>query len=123
MVKEVILDTNALVYAAKQKLDVYDLLKMQDYTPIVPSCVFVELKSLCIDAKKGADRAAAKLAAQIIENKIKVVDVGKGHADNLILKYAKKRKAKVLTNDREFKRKLKSEGVDAISISKSKQIR
>jgi len=136
--QEVVIDTNALVYAAKQKLDLYELLRLQDYKPTVLSCVLVELRSLCKSAKRGADRAAAKLAAEIVEAKVNVVEVGKGHADDLILKYAKGRNAErhnttgrsasgrkvvVLTNDREFKRRLKEAGVDAVSVSKSKQLR
>ncbi len=121
--QEVVIDTNALVYAAKQKLDVYELLRLQDYKPTVLSCVLVELRALCKSAKRGADRAAAKLAAEIVEAKLKVVDVGKGHADDLILNYAKGRKVIVLTNDREFKQRLKEAGVDAVSVSKSKQLR
>ena len=120
---EVVIDTNALIYAAKQKIDIYELLAMQGYTPTVPACVFVELRQLCKNAKKGTDRAAAELASQIVEKKLKVVDIGKGHADDLILKYATAHKARVLTNDREFKKKLKASGVVAVSISKSKQIR
>ena len=112
-----------MVYAAKQKLDVYELLRLQDYKPTVLSCVLIELRSLCKSAKRGADRAAAKLAAEIVEAKLNVVDVGKGHADDLILKYAKGRKVIVLTNDREFKQRLKEAGVDAVSVSKSKQLR
>ena len=121
--QEVVIDTNVLIYAAKQKLDVYELLKLQGYKPVVLSCVFEELRSLCMTSKKGADKAAAKLASQILAKKVKAVDVGKGNADNLILEYARARKARVLTNDREFKRRLKSIGVDAVSVSKSKQIR
>ena len=121
--QEVVIDTNALVYAAKQKLDLYELLRLQDYKPTVLSCVLVELRMLCKSAKRGADRAAAKLAAEIVAAKVNVVDTGKGHADDLILEYAKGRKVKVLTNDREFKHRLKEAGVDAISVSKSKQIR
>ena len=126
--QEVVIDTNALVYAAKQKLDIYELLRLQDYKPTVLSCVLIELRTLCKSAKRGADRAAAKLAAEIVEAKLKVVDVGKGHADDLILKYAKGRntqgrKVIVLTNDREFKQRLKAAGVDAVSVSKRKQLR
>lgn len=120
---DIVIDTNALIYAVKLKVDVYELLKMHNYKPIIPACVFFELKSLAGSAKKGADRAAAKLASQIVEKKVKVVDIGVGKADDLILKYAKNHKMKVLTNDREFKRRLKSIGVAAISISKSKQMR
>ena len=119
---DVIIDTNALVYAAKLKVDVYELLKMHNYKPVIPSCVFLELKSLAGSAKKGADRAAAKLASQIVEKKVRVVDIGTGKADDLILKYAKKHKMKVLTNDRAFKTRLKAEGIDAVSIGKSKQM-
>jgi len=120
---QVIIDTNILIYAAKQKLDIYDLLRIKDMDPVVPSCVLRELKSLATAAKKGADKAAAKLASEIIEKQIKVVEIGTGHVDDLILKYAKEHKLAVLTNDKAFKTRLKSIGVDAVSISKSKQIR
>jgi rRNA-processing protein FCF1 len=120
---QAIVDTNVLIYAAKQKLDVYELLRIKDLDPVIPSCVLKELKSLCTAAKKGADKAAARLAAEIIEKNIKTIDIGTGHCDDLIAKYTKKRKIVVVTNDKAFKTKLKAIGVAAISISKSKQIR
>jgi len=118
-----IIDTNVLIYAAKQKLDVYELLRIKDLDPVIPSCVLKELKSLCSVAKKGADKAAARLAAEIVEKNIKTIDIGIGHCDDLVLKYAQKHKIVVVTNDKAFKSKLKAIGIAAVSISKSKQIR
>lgn len=118
---EVVIDTNALIYAASQKLDVYELLKFEGHTPVILSCVTDELKSLSESAKKAADRKLAKLALQLI--RVKPIGIGPGNTDEIIAGYAKKNNAKVLTNDKELKCKLRSLRVGILSISKVKRIK
>lgn len=120
---EVVIDTNAALYATKQKTDVYELLSNQDYTPILLNCVAWELKKLSTDAESGADKAAAKLALQIAEQRAKLVEVGKGDVDNAILTYARENKARILTNDHALKRRARSIGIVTLSVSKNKLMR
>ena len=118
---QIIIDTNALIYAAKEKLDVITELKKMGFTKIViPKEVLSELEHIQTDKKKkGADNAAAKLALQIIKfSKIDTIYLGKGHPDDKILEFAMAKNFAVLTNDRILKKRLKDESVPIFTISK-----
>ena len=75
---------------------------------LIPNLVHAELEKLSKTAKKGADKAAAKLAMQIIDHKKwKIVNLEKGHTDTRIKEYAKEHGFAVLTFDKELKRSLR----------------
>lgn len=118
---EVIIDTNALVYAAEKKIDIFSNLKFEGHVPIILECVIEELKSLSASSKRASDRDAAKLALQLI--KVKPISVEEGKPDEIIANYAKAHKTSVLTNDRALKTKLKSLHIGVFSITESKQVR
>ena len=68
---EVILDTNFLIYCAKEKLDYVDELRdliNENYELVVPEQVIEELERLKIKAKKGKDKNASDLALKILKN-------------------------------------------------------
>lgn len=122
---KIILDTNILLYAAKQKIDLVSLLKEkfgQTITHIVPDLVKVELSQLVTSAKKGADKRAAKLALQIIKfSKLKKMKISKP-VDKGVIELAKKEKALVATNDAELRKTLKKEGIGIIYLRQGKII-
>jgi len=66
---QIVIDTNSLIYAAKEKLDLISELKNMGFTKIViPKEVLSELEHIQTDKKqKGTDKIAAKLALQIIK--------------------------------------------------------
>ena len=110
----VILDTNFLIYCAKNKLDyveeVNNLLS-EGFELVVPMQVVNELNKLKGDKWKkvsGKDKAAADLALQLLEkNKIKLVKpVGKSVDDAIINLARKNRKNIVCTLDREMRHTL-----------------
>ena len=73
-----IVDTNVLVYAVRNKVDLQELLGKK---PLIPKQVLQELENLKIKE--------AKLALQIIKfKKFKIIDLGCGHTDNLLINYA-----------------------------------
>ena len=118
---QIVIDTNSLIYAAKEKVDVISELKKKGFTKIViPKEVIYELEHIQNDKKqKGVDRTAAKLAIQILKfSKVDTIYLGKGHPDDKILEFAKQRSFSVLTNDNILKRRLKSESVPTFTISK-----
>lgn len=118
---QIVIDTNALIYAAKEKLDVLSELKKMGFTKIViPNEVLKELESIQNDKKqKGADKNAAKLALQIIKfSKVDTLHLGRGHPDDKILEFAKAKDFAVLTNDSILKKRLKDESVPIFTISK-----
>lgn len=97
-----IIDTNALIYAAKKKQDLATVIEGQI---LIPNLVISELEKLSKSAKKGADKAAAQLAIQLIKhNKWKIIKLAPGHADKKILEYAKQHTCKIYTFDKKLKR-------------------
>lgn len=125
MVEKVLVDTNAWIYAVKNKVDIQVLIKKKFgiagiYTPNV---VLAELEELSKKAKKGADRAIAKLAVQIIKQKRIPQPKLSGFADTAIADWAVENKGSVLTNDVELKIKLKKLGVKVYCIRQKRLIK
>jgi len=109
---KVILDTNFLIYCAKNKLDYVeelgDLLN-EDCELIVPEQVVRELKLLSEDLKKkisGKDRVSADLALQLLDvNNVKKVKVSGKSVDEGIINLSKQdSKNIVCTLDREMRK-------------------
>jgi rRNA-processing protein FCF1 len=135
-----IIDTNALIYAIKLKIDLFNKLAERNYEPIILTCVIDELDSLASRSLEhqrqgrvrkgglapctGAEKQAAKLALQIISHfKITPISTKKGLADNIILDYAKDHDAIILTNDKLLKQRAKSLAIKTLSIGKNRQLR
>ena len=108
---KVILDTNFLIYCAKEKFDYVERINSllnEDYELVVPYQVVEELKRLKVKAKKGKDKDAADLALKLLENnKIKKIEIiGKGVDDAIIKLASGDKKNIVCTLDREMRWKL-----------------
>ncbi|GAG28863.1 unnamed protein product, partial [marine sediment metagenome] len=111
---KVILDTNFLIYCAKEKFDyvgeIMDLLN-DNYDLVVPEQVVNELKSLKNDKFKkvsGKDKRSSDLALQLLKvNKVKIVKpVGKS-VDDAIIKLSKENSKNIVaTLDREMRHTL-----------------
>jgi len=108
---KVILDTNFLIYCAKEKLDyveeINNLLN-EDFELVVPMQVVEELERLRIKAKKGKDKAACDLALQLLEaNKVKRVEVKGRNVDDGIVNLSESDKKNIVaTLDREMRHTL-----------------
>lgn len=105
----IILDTNFLVYCAKQKIDYIKEIPVSGEI-IVLSSVLQELEKIKKKARKAKDKEAASLSLQILnknlkEKKIKVIKTNE-KGDEAIIKIAKKKDI-VATMDKELKKKLK----------------
>jgi rRNA-processing protein FCF1 len=103
---KILLDTNFLLYCAKQKID-YSEVSGEFF---VISTVIDELEKLKKVAKKEEDRKSAELALKMLEKEIKEGRVTavktRGKADKLIVDYVDNIDA-VATMDRELKGRLK----------------
>jgi rRNA-processing protein FCF1 len=105
---KIILDTNFLIYCAKEKLDyveeIRDLLN-ENYELVVPNQVIEELERLKIKAKKGKDKEASNLSLKILENNnIKKINPAGKSVDDAIVNLAKEdSKNIVCTLDREMR--------------------
>ncbi len=105
---KVILDTNFLIYCAKQKIDYAEEIEKllnENYELVVPSSVIKELEELKLKAKKGKDKEAAALSLQILEfRKIKKIKTKEGIADKSILDLAGENKKNIVcTIDKEMR--------------------
>jgi len=115
----VVVDTNALVYAAKHKVDLgTEIARVIDRSEVfVPDCVLIELEKLSKSARKGAEKDAAKLALQLVKHyKFKTLKLGEGHCDDLILNWIEKNSGVVITNDSGFRARLKNVNVKTLAI-------
>ena len=111
---KIILDTNFLIYCAKNKLDYAEELSNllnEDYQLVVPKQVINELEKLKNDKIKkvsGKDKDACSLALQLLKvNNVDIVDLESKNVDNAIIKLSKEdSKNIVCTLDREMRKKL-----------------
>ena len=118
---QIILDTNALIYAAKNKIDIVDELKKRFglIGVYVSSLTITELKQIKAAGKK-TDRENAGLALDILRHKKLPVVEMQGITDDEIAKWAEKNNAAVLTNDVELKFILRDLGVPVFHIRQGK---
>lgn len=109
---KIILDTNFLIYCAKNKLDYFEEIPNlinEEYELVTLSNVIKELEKLKEKAKKYKDKISADLALQLIEkNKIRKVNFKEGNTDELIIKLSEKSKKNIVaTLDRKMRKTLK----------------
>lgn len=123
---KIILDTNFLIYCAKNKLDyteeIMDLVN-DNYELVVPMQVIDELNKLRNDRWKkvsGKDKFAIDLALQLLDfNHVKKVKVeGKSVDEGIINLSRESKKNVVCTLDREMRKKLPR----VILINKNKKL-
>jgi len=121
---KILVDTNVLVYSAKNGFDLFSELKNFGATNIlIPKKVVEELDQLSKNASKGSDKRAAKLAMQIINySEIKLIEIDSGHTDDAIISYSKKNNNIVLTNDSDLKKRLTSENIKVLTLSNNKKL-
>lgn len=97
----IIFDTNALIYAVKNKVD------LSEFKILLPTAVVEELKSL-EEKLRGEEKTATKIALKIAE-KAELIESKSG--DKGILEVAQKIHSIIVTNDRELREKAKKLGI------------
>jgi rRNA-processing protein FCF1 len=137
---KVILDTNFLLYCAKEKLDYYeaiDNLLKEGFELIVPDKVIEELKRVSVKKKErnslfkrrinskfkkttGLDKLACELAIKLLDHyKVKIIKTQENNVDLAIINiFEKYENSIVATLDKEMRKKLKR----VIMISKGKKV-
>ena len=105
---KIILDTNFLIYCAKEKMDYVEKINNllnEKYDLVVPLQVVEELERLKVKTKKGKDKVACDLALQLLEgNGVKRVSVEGKSVDDGIINLAKEDKKNIVcTLDREMR--------------------
>lgn len=108
---KIILDTNFLIYCAKQKIDYVEeigKLLSERYEIVIPIQVVDELEKLKLNEKKLKDREAAELALQLLEaKKIRKIEASGKTADESAIKLAREDKKNIVcTADRGIRKDL-----------------
>ena len=122
---KIIIDNNVLIYAAKEKIDLFKLIRdtYTDSEIIIPEEVLSEVNKLKEHGRKLKDRKAASLILQILNKKhTRKIKMGDGSVDDLLIKEAVSRSAAVITSDKLLKQKLKKAGVKTIYLRNKRTI-
>ena len=119
---DVICDTSFLIVLASRPIKKLDVLESNigkiDF--IIPSAVIDELKNLVSTASvKRAN--AAKLALELVK-RFKTIGINGKGVDEAIVGYVSKHRCYVATIDNALKNKLKSNGIDVITLVKDRII-
>jgi len=119
--RQVILDTNFLVYCAENKIDyVHEIMMLMNegHELVVPSSVIKELEEIYKTGEKLSDRSAAFLAIKILQsNNIRVLPSREKYADGDILNQVRLGSI-VATLDLELRKKLRNSRVIVIQGKK-----
>jgi rRNA-processing protein FCF1 len=117
-----VLDTNVLMYAFLEKVDVFSQLKELGFKRfLVPSKVVQELKNLTISLT-GKERLAAKFALNLVERFCEVVEVEAVGTDLALMELAKSKGCVLITNDKRLKKMAKEAGVQIGYLRELKRI-
>jgi len=123
---KIILDTNFLIYMAKEKIDYKEKISNlinEDYELVVPEQVVNELKKLKEDKWKkvsGKDKKSCDLALQLLKhNNVKIIKTKGDSVDKGIINLSKEDKKNIVaTLDKEMRHILKR----VILLNKNKQL-
>lgn len=112
----IILDTNSLIYAIKNRVDLRgQIMLIPEISDIfVPECVIRELQML-----KGRIQYSA--GALTLAQSFKIIDA-EGNGDDCIIQAAKKTLSYILTNDRGLIDRARNLGIRTFSILRGKKI-
>ena len=112
--KIVLPDTNIILWTFNGGIDFREAINLAapNYQIRIPTCILDELKNL---------GSKDSLAAISFCKKLKTIDIGKGYADNLLIKAAKKGHL-IATNDKEILTHLKNEGINALRIREKNKL-
>jgi hypothetical protein len=122
--KEVIVDTNALLIPGEFGVDIFDELERLGYLRIiVPRVVLNELDRLRQrPGLKGKEKIAANVGYSLLQRYPRIsIEEAEGEkeeedTDEIITALALKRKAAVLTNDENLRRKLSQAGIATVYL-------
>lgn len=105
---KVILDTNFILSAIREKIDIFEEIPEMGFKIVLPSQVIKELKKIEISKKKLRFRDEAKIALKILEKiKFEEIDLKQDYVDLGIIKLAEKNPQIVIASlDRELKNKI-----------------
>lgn len=103
--RKVVLDTSFILSCIREKIDFLDEIFNIGLQAVVPEQVFGELKNVEEKGEKLKYRDEANLAIRVLETgNVEKINLGKGHVDKSLIKYANENADIVLaTLDKEIK--------------------
>ncbi|MHB8360807.1 MAG: type II toxin-antitoxin system VapC family toxin [Thermoplasmataceae archaeon] len=115
--KEIIVDTNVLVYSVKQGIDIkFEIGKIPEISEIIIlECVKNELFGL---SRKNMYALLALKESRMLRN-----ELSDGSGDNCIMRYAIEKKCAILTNDRKLILEAKKNDIAVFTISDGRKIK
>lgn len=112
--KEVVLDSSALMIPGSMKIDIFSQLRELGFSKfLVPQEVVEELKSL--RGRRIRSKGAAGVGLQLLMM-CEVVDRKVGKADDAVLQLALERNAYLFTGDRELRRRAREKGIRLLTL-------
>ncbi len=107
--KDLLIDTNFLIYCVKQKIDLFEHASLNGFKVIVPDEVIKELDKFEVSKKTGLGRYA-KLVKRILSiSDFEKVSLGKSYVDKGIVNYLKDKPEVILaTLDEGLQKKVKN---------------
>ena len=121
-IKTVVIDTSAIMMLFEFSVDLEKELTrlLGAYKIVVPTPVIDELKFLA-ENSKGKKKQIAKPALKLVSN-FEVVDDKSHSADDAVLSIAKKYKGVVFSNDKELRKRAKSNSLKTICLRSKKYL-
>ncbi len=107
--KRIILDTNFILAIGQFHIDIFSELQRIcnfPYEIFVLDKTLVELEKLINSDSKQRDRFAAKLALDLIKDRVSILKTPNGYVDDLLVKLSDKSTI-IATQDKELKKRLK----------------
>lgn len=119
---KVLIDTNALMAAHSQGVDILGELESLDpgLEPVVPSGVVLELEAIARGG--GGDEARSASVALELAEDLSTVE-SEGPVDDEIVRLAEERGFEVLTNDSKLIERLRRRGIPVIYIRQGSYLR
>ncbi|GEM_PF-1842290 len=125
--RKAVLDTSALIYLLENRQDPVDVVRsLEGVRDIyVPSYVVDELKRLATGAS-GRRRRLARVALKYVinasrSNLVKIVEMGEGSVDDLLLRDAEEKGLVIVTADMGLRRRAVEKGLEVFSPEASRR--
>ncbi|MGC8699633.1 MAG: PIN domain-containing protein [Candidatus Micrarchaeia archaeon] len=116
---EIAVDTSSILFGYENKIDIFDVLKLMGYRPIISEGVIMELEKMASSSSRK--RGYAKLALEKIKKKDIGLEESKEYVDDWLKKKAME--MPVCTNDTKLKRALKEKGAKVFTLARNGKIR
>ena len=109
--RQIILDANFIMSCVRNKIDFFEGINLMGIQIIIPKQIISEVEKIAKSRQKIHNRETANLALKILKkSKFREIDLGRGHADKKIIKFAGENPVIIIaTLDKEIQSKIKNQ--------------